>query len=114
MLNHRKMYQDCTGQSIPDGYEIHHLNGKHYDNFINNLICIEKFKHRNYHKCLVYCWEIISHGKSERLAWFEPNEIEMCTKIINDAVELRECLKESVLKAGDDIGRAPNVCENNN
>lgn len=41
---HRYVYEKEVGK-IPKGYDIHHVNGKKYDNSIENLMCISKSEH---------------------------------------------------------------------
>jgi hypothetical protein len=44
ILMHRYVWQKHNGL-IPDNYDIHHLNGKKYDNRIENLECLPKAEH---------------------------------------------------------------------
>jgi hypothetical protein len=44
ILMHRYVWQKHNGL-IPHNYDIHHLNGKKYDNRIENLECLPKAEH---------------------------------------------------------------------
>ena len=44
ILMHRYVWQKYNG-SIPDNYDIHHINNKKYDNRIENLECLPKSEH---------------------------------------------------------------------
>ena len=44
ILMHRYVWQKYNG-SIPDNYDIHHINNKRYDNRIENLECLPKAEH---------------------------------------------------------------------
>jgi hypothetical protein len=44
ILMHRYVWQKYNG-SIPDNYDIHHINNKKYDNRIENLECLPKAEH---------------------------------------------------------------------
>lgn len=92
MNKYRLAYSRYTNSDIPHGCDIHHLDGDRWNNEPENLICIEAFVHKNYHKCLRYCWEIIYTRKSNLPSWFHEEEINRCTAIINDAIHLREFL----------------------
>lgn len=46
---HRLVWEDWYGKSIPQGYDIHHLNGDKLDNRIQNLQCVEHGNHMRYH-----------------------------------------------------------------
>lgn len=39
-----------NGETIPDGYEIHHLDGNHENNSPENLICVTIEEHLHIHK----------------------------------------------------------------
>jgi hypothetical protein len=41
---HRYVWEKEKGK-IPKGYDIHHINGKKYDNRIENLECLPKAEH---------------------------------------------------------------------
>lgn len=45
---HRWVWQQAHGP-IPEGYEIHHKNGKKRDNRLENLVLMEIGKHRSMH-----------------------------------------------------------------
>ncbi len=44
ILMHRYVWQKYNG-IIPDNFDIHHINGKKYDNRIENLECLSKSEH---------------------------------------------------------------------
>ena len=48
-LEHRRVWEDANGP-IPDGYEIHHVNGDKLDNRLANLRCMRIRDHRSMHK----------------------------------------------------------------
>lgn len=43
------VWEQANG-SIPKGMVIHHINGNHHDNRLENLICITKKEHINLHR----------------------------------------------------------------
>ena len=47
---HRLVWEDWYGKPVPNGCEIHHLNGDKLDNRIQNLQCVTKKNHRKYHR----------------------------------------------------------------
>ena len=48
-FEHRRVWEGANGP-IPDGYEMHHVNGDTLDNRIENLQCLRMFDHRSGHK----------------------------------------------------------------
>lgn len=48
VLEHRYVWEQVHGP-IPKGYEIHHINGKYYDNRIENLQMLTISEHRKLH-----------------------------------------------------------------
>lgn len=48
MTIYRKIYEQYHGP-IPDGYHIHHVDGNHSNNAINNLICVSPREHYDIH-----------------------------------------------------------------
>lgn len=47
---HQYIWMVANGCDIPEGYEIHHIDGNTLNNSIYNLELIESFKHRSEHK----------------------------------------------------------------
>lgn len=43
-MEHRFLYENVYGK-IPDGYDIHHVDGDSYNNNIDNLVCISQVDH---------------------------------------------------------------------
>ena len=48
LYDHRKIYERYNG-SIPDGYEIHHIDGNHKNNDPKNLKAVTMQEHYNIH-----------------------------------------------------------------
>ena len=46
---HRKIYEQYYGIKIPEGMEIHHIDGNHYNNDINNLKLVTGQEHYDIH-----------------------------------------------------------------
>ena len=46
---HRAIWEKYTGQSIPDGYHIHHIDGNTFNNDISNLVCVSEKEHLSLH-----------------------------------------------------------------
>ena len=46
---HRKIWESHYGKKIPEGYDIHHIDGNKTNNEIWNLQCVEHGKHSQYH-----------------------------------------------------------------
>lgn len=47
---HRLIWEDWYGKPVPDGYDIHHINGDRCDNRIQNLQCVEHSLHASFHQ----------------------------------------------------------------
>lgn len=48
-INYRKLWETDNNTTIPKGYHIHHIDGNHYNNDINNLMCVSAEEHHNIH-----------------------------------------------------------------
>ena len=48
-LMHRLVWE-CVNGDIPEGYDIHHIDGNRQNNSISNLELVEQHKHRSEHK----------------------------------------------------------------
>ena len=48
-LLHRLIWEEWYGKPVPNGYDIHHLNGNKSDNRIQNLQCVEHLAHMKSH-----------------------------------------------------------------
>lgn len=58
-FEHRRVWEDANGP-IPDGYEIHHVNGDKGDNSLGNLQCLRRLDHAQRHR--------LYHSREEELA----------------------------------------------
>lgn len=61
---HRKIYEQHYG-AIPDGYHIHHKDGVHANNDVNNLQCVTAQEHYDKHKAqgdYGACWALMVTG----------------------------------------------------
>lgn len=61
---HRKIYEQHYG-AIPDGYHIHHKDGVHANNDVNNLQCVTPQEHYDIHKAqgdYGACWALMVTG----------------------------------------------------
>ena len=50
MPHYRKIWETYNKQSIPDNFEIHHVDGDNTNNNPNNLICVSIEEHLEIHK----------------------------------------------------------------
>lgn len=50
MLNYRRIWETHNNEKIPDGYEIHHIDGNRKNNNPDNLICVSIEEHLKIHK----------------------------------------------------------------
>ena len=71
---HRKVIEDVLGKPIPDGLQVHHINGNRLDNSIKNLQLISHKDHRRIHQG----WRPVGQDKWEKLCskcnrWLEVN-----------------------------------------
>jgi hypothetical protein len=48
-VNYRKLWEIANNTTIPKGYHIHHIDGNHNNNDINNLMCVSPEEHHNIH-----------------------------------------------------------------
>ena len=49
MKDYRKYYVKETGKSIPEGYEVHHIDANRKNNKIDNLIALTRNVHKTVH-----------------------------------------------------------------
>jgi hypothetical protein len=49
-MPYRKLYEKHHGVIIEPGYEIHHIDGNHSNNTIENLLCVTTEQHLEIHK----------------------------------------------------------------
>ena len=59
-LEHRKVWEDANG-AVPDGFEIHHIDGDKANNDLCNLQLISRADHRKLHRTKYF-------SREERLA----------------------------------------------
>jgi hypothetical protein len=50
ITNYRSFYEDQI-ESIPENWEVHHIDFNHNNNHIDNLIAVPKIVHVTIHKC---------------------------------------------------------------
>jgi len=65
------VYAAKSGEPVPEGYEMHHLNGITTDNRPENLVCLSKPEHRRYdtiQRALRVCGRLDSMTPDEILA----------------------------------------------
>ena len=86
---HRGLYVKKTGIQIEKGMCIHHLDGDHYNNVIENLICISRFDHCNYHKALLKAY---NPKILKKYTHVEESELLYAAEIINNAIKERHNL----------------------
>jgi hypothetical protein len=48
-VNYRNLWETSNNTTIPKGYHIHHIDGNHNNNDINNLVCVSPEEHHNIH-----------------------------------------------------------------
>lgn len=89
-LYHRWVYKLYHGCDIPDGYEIHHINGNRFDNSYNNLemLTIEEHRQKKHNLTEVY------GVKNQRKALY--NKIKQLHKMELESLKLLS--KEEVKK----------------
>jgi hypothetical protein len=46
---YRKIWEEYYGKEIPNGYEIHHIDGNRNNNSIENLLCVSIIEHLHIH-----------------------------------------------------------------
>jgi hypothetical protein len=51
-MDYRKFYEEKTGEEIPEGFEVHHLDFDRENNNIKNLVALPSAIHMIYHSCL--------------------------------------------------------------
>ena len=45
VMQHRRIWEEFTGQKLPSGFEVHHRDHDRQNNLISNLLAIEKVLH---------------------------------------------------------------------
>jgi len=105
---HKFIYEQLNGK-IPEGYLVHHNNGKHYDNNIENLNCVSYSKHAKIHtnqnlnnvgkyigytrpKCLTRNGSEacrIAHSKQRVEFLFNPKNKDKVKKFLDNAKKIR-------------------------
>jgi len=83
-MNYRRFYEKCTGSKIPEGYEVHHLDGNRLNNKIVNLVSIPLKLHRDFHIYNIKAIKIIDGLNDAR--WF-PTDVNL--KCLNKWAHLR-------------------------
>lgn len=48
-MDYRKLYADHYGITLPDGFDIHHIDGDRENNDISNLLLLPSMLHQWYH-----------------------------------------------------------------
>ena len=48
-MNYRKIWEEFNDKKIPEGYEIHHMDGNHRNNDPQNLLCVSIQEHLDIH-----------------------------------------------------------------
>ena len=83
--HHIDVYEKAHGK-IPDGYEVHHINGKERDNRIENLVAIPHDEHRIIHSII-------------RAYGYDISTMTMCDFVsLQTAIESYRKLKEMMQK----------------
>lgn len=49
-MNYRKIWEDANNKKIPEGYEIHHIDGDNTNNAPENLMCVSIEQHLEIHE----------------------------------------------------------------
>ncbi len=49
VVNYRKIYEQETGFPIPEGWDVHHIDGDRANNNILNLVALPSELHQQYH-----------------------------------------------------------------
>lgn len=63
-MNYRKLYENKHG-TIPSGFHIHHIDGNHSNNHIDNLQCVSAQEHYDIHYSqgdYGACWAMVTTG----------------------------------------------------
>ena len=47
---HQWLWASFNEATIPDGYQIHHVNFDHTDDYIDNLVCLSRAEHMRVHR----------------------------------------------------------------
>lgn len=82
-MDYKKYYKDITGEKIPNGFDIHHLNLDHNENRFGNLVAIPKDLHQKYHNCLPMIEKAFQRG----LIVYPANDINISGALVFDTLQ---------------------------
>lgn len=122
---HRVIWMTANGCDIPEGYEIHHIDGDRQNNSIYNLELIESFKHKSEHKKGVTFSEEHKRKLSEirkgtinpkdgdsKLSYYQTHKIKIAQYTLTDElIKTYDSFRE-IERNGFDRRHVKKICEN--
>lgn len=87
LKNYRTKYKRYYGIDFDSSYDVHHIDGNHENNNINNLLLLPKDLHQKYHELtqkLHYVGDLSKLTISKASVWLTADLlIELCEVLIN-------------------------------
>ena len=122
---HRIIWMVANDSVIPDGYEIHHIDGNRTNNSINNLELVESYEHKSEHKKGIPITEEhkrkiseshkgISNPKdgNNKLSYFQRYNIKIAQYTLNDELVRTYDSFREIERMGFDRRHIKKICEN--
>lgn len=105
VANYREIYERETGEPVPNGFHVHHIDGDRRNNHILNLVAIPHNLHNAYHfaggqnvgKRFNF---LIQDSNEVRLSMFSRNALLRIFKIIDECAQYVDRRDEILRKKG--------------
>ena len=89
--NYRDLWQYATRTKIPEGYVIHHLNFKHEDSRIGNIIALPASLHLQFH-------QLVRNQKNKVELYYQILDLNFDQKYLKYMKKIDKKLTQNVIK----------------